>query len=1082
MTESAAWETRLDTIPVATHQQLVRDYLDELFLDTPPQIPNLRDFTAKNRSSEQRTDTLDQLYEQFVLPLYLVRLQASHERNDLSETITEYDPARILESLDFTLDPTQPAPLTLPDQIDPIDLRTLTKKDDPNFKAVLEITGFGDLEIAQSEILTLYQNNQITNRIDLSPLDLLIFHLHFQAQLDQNRASVSDSEPISEKTRSETQSDFTRLTQAAKEAFNSAAPKTTPTIETLRPQHAPNALAQNWLTTYHQLWQAPSNPYDFNTAYHFFMDSEGKLVTQIPIGINDQSGVPGLDGTPIWEEPSKRRKLKQDWLNQWREHLATEYPSLEVVTDKNKERPAARNYISLVRDTGFTTPLEYAMKARTLPAAILKRPDGSKEVMQDLLVGGAARDPEIPSDREAHQLGKSALSRAEYLRLHFEKVDDITHQPSWSDEPLTLPNDIRTTLGFYVPGLAAIESGYNPSKVSYSNALGILQQLPAFWENYGDDADDPISLEGQTRAMQRYFIDVYHRWKRELGPELEQLQTNFFAGDESAFNQNFIVPALLTAYNRGGGSAAEDNGIYKIIKSFAENFSDPKTFRSEFGNYSGQTPGLDVFYRMTQWAYANRASVDKYFGSHGLGYFPAIHASSQLIQSQADPNDLHPHQNQRYVPDYEAKYILPLADEDPRRYHEQVFGHLIANSTDAETLLPLLHLLELPNHWNQAIHLVLKDKNETELATLSWLPPETLRATFIEWTEDIDTTPIIGNYATLQPTGLPAREYPSFEDLKEIVERENRKNIRPEKVDPNERLQSEASAKLIIRWALRNVRARGEKTDEAESGLRHADGRTYLNGLRSETVQVFESLMTDTGLMSPASAVENDQTDAIYENFIEQQADKNKPAWYSLGYFLNETISEANEPDKNQWSRLPTLEITGGTNHDSVADRSADRGHFAGRAISIAGRHRDQLLSALLGGELSSIKPKASGEAINAPKNVKNIVGGKIFAYPLNSETKTIAPNFYLFPIYAANSQGVPKLQIVYIRDESNDPESGNIHIETIPWENYTKDQMEQNGFTGTLKPAWQATFREHVLDHIGPLPKRKPEAAASKQ
>lgn len=218
-----------------------------------------------------------------------------------------------------------------------------------------------------------------------------------------------------------------------------------------------------------------------------------------------------------------------------------------------------------------------------------------------------------------------------YMREHAFEDDPNEH--------LRLPKTIRTELARLLPGIAGQESNFDPNAKSVDSntgdsiATGILQfrartfnELMATRENPDPDISSPAL---QIQAAARHFTRIYlhlagPKEKGGAGEALERIKTESFGGDDAAFERQFLVPAMVNAYNSGQGTLA------KIINRYTE-LHERLPVR-----------GYDVYDHMRHEAGTDREAQHflypdvKTYGSDSSEYTPRVYALARLLEKNHD--------------------------------------------------------------------------------------------------------------------------------------------------------------------------------------------------------------------------------------------------------------------------------------------------------------------------------------------------------------------------------------------------------------------------------------------------------------
>lgn len=170
---------------------------------------------------------------------------------------------------------------------------------------------------------------------------------------------------------------------------------------------------------------------------------------------------------------------------------------------------------------------------------------------------------------------------------------------------LTEKNTIDEFITKNIVGLVANESQYNNNVTSPSGAFGVMQLMPGKIRNsivnpreYTED-EVRSSIPKQVELAKNLFINNYSQLKKFTRPVAHA----YFDGDIEKAERYVIAPAVLNAYNTGGPNVSQ------MISFFLEYNPNLQVFEENFGKKYQDHPGMDVFYRMTTFAYENKEEL-----------------------------------------------------------------------------------------------------------------------------------------------------------------------------------------------------------------------------------------------------------------------------------------------------------------------------------------------------------------------------------------------------------------------------------------------------------------------------------------
>ncbi|MAZ56654.1 hypothetical protein CL653_02595 [bacterium] len=151
-----------------------------------------------------------------------------------------------------------------------------------------------------------------------------------------------------------------------------------------------------------------------------------------------------------------------------------------------------------------------------------------------------------------------------------------------------IPEPMAGYLEDLVLGMAIEESRLDTSAVSKDKAFGILQLMPATWEELALEGESKENMVDQIKVAARLLEQSYLHLQNTCSQELKQIRDTFFNGDEQTFINEFYTPLLLNAYNAGMGSMAT------LVRWFVTKFKNPKD-TVELFEQSEVLTGYDVF-------------------------------------------------------------------------------------------------------------------------------------------------------------------------------------------------------------------------------------------------------------------------------------------------------------------------------------------------------------------------------------------------------------------------------------------------------------------------------------------------------
>ena len=173
-----------------------------------------------------------------------------------------------------------------------------------------------------------------------------------------------------------------------------------------------------------------------------------------------------------------------------------------------------------------------------------------------------------------------------------------------------------------MPALAFVESRLDIDAESSEKAFGLMQLMPSTWAELALEDEDPDNAVDQINVAARLMNQSYRYVTSTCNEELTIIKDTFFEGDSAVFEEYFLTPLILNAYNAGMGTMAE------IVKNFVQNFSNKESLRPLAKGKSDLTD-LDVFFAMTHVAEAN--GWGKIYKDHAKAYTPTLYAAHNVL-------------------------------------------------------------------------------------------------------------------------------------------------------------------------------------------------------------------------------------------------------------------------------------------------------------------------------------------------------------------------------------------------------------------------------------------------------------------
>jgi hypothetical protein len=217
------------------------------------------------------------------------------------------------------------------------------------------------------------------------------------------------------------------------------------------------------------------------------------------------------------------------------------------------------------------------------PTASFEGITNSKLFITEIVAEADRYERELPVVLE---FAKQATAKDPEGRSRMDYVQEMLHAQG---VPETAMAEIRKQM----VGLAFEESRYDATRESGEHAKGILQIIPSTWNDLSNQGENVLSLVDQTRVAGELFAQTYAHLQNTVGDELMAIEAEFFHGDTDAFEQCFLAPVLINAYNAGMGTMA------KLISWFARRHGSQEGTIGLLGQ-DKKLSGYDVFMAMAK--------------------------------------------------------------------------------------------------------------------------------------------------------------------------------------------------------------------------------------------------------------------------------------------------------------------------------------------------------------------------------------------------------------------------------------------------------------------------------------------------
>jgi hypothetical protein len=236
------------------------------------------------------------------------------------------------------------------------------------------------------------------------------------------------------------------------------------------------------------------------------------------------------------------------------------------------------------------------------------------------------------SSTEGKTIQERALRRLEQIpegeTATYRELIDTHFLPQFgeSEAGRFLQESLRRVL----PALILKESMFNPRAVSSSGARAELQILPTTFQRFAGNDEQYQRFSTQLFVASRYFESSYRYLTSNLRNQLDIIRINYFDDDEMRFNEHFLFPLLVNAYNAGDGN------MERVVQWFVATYPELEDLQNGFGS-TIQSGGYDVFFAMATLA-REQGAVPAY-GQEASRYTLDIISTSSLLHPSQTTGD-----------------------------------------------------------------------------------------------------------------------------------------------------------------------------------------------------------------------------------------------------------------------------------------------------------------------------------------------------------------------------------------------------------------------------------------------------------
>ncbi len=188
---------------------------------------------------------------------------------------------------------------------------------------------------------------------------------------------------------------------------------------------------------------------------------------------------------------------------------------------------------------------------------------------------------------------------------------------------------IRDRLERMLPAIAFSESrldidAFNPE----SGTFGVFQLRPDTWAELVEEGETKESLEDQVKVAARLLEQSYQHLSQTCQEELDEVKKRFFDGDESAFEEYFLLPTVINSYFSGMGTMED------VIKTFTEDFKTADELRALSPEGKHYLTERDVFTGMSHAAHGFQ--WNKKYGEESAAYPYKPYAAYKVMTESLD--------------------------------------------------------------------------------------------------------------------------------------------------------------------------------------------------------------------------------------------------------------------------------------------------------------------------------------------------------------------------------------------------------------------------------------------------------------
>lgn len=223
------------------------------------------------------------------------------------------------------------------------------------------------------------------------------------------------------------------------------------------------------------------------------------------------------------------------------------------------------------------------------------------------------------------------LSRAEELVTTYPSYSNF-FQFLRSELPLDdIPEPTKTAVRDIMVCVPYVESRLDNRAVSSVGAFGVLQLMPATWEEHAQPQDDPHDILAQVRVAGALVSQTYRFLTQRHHETFSAITDILYDGDEERCAREFVGSLVGVSYFSGMGT------VSRVIDRFAHDYVTHED-RQRMDAMGITTDTLGTYSLLTTASQFHK--YDRNFGPEGVAYIPKTLATRAVLELSLPPQIL----------------------------------------------------------------------------------------------------------------------------------------------------------------------------------------------------------------------------------------------------------------------------------------------------------------------------------------------------------------------------------------------------------------------------------------------------------